>query len=198
MSDGLSNLAPPTTVSRNFRGKDYTFSVITLGDIAEKEAFILSLRPNPLAILANVPSNASKEISTLIVAEIVKAAQRPVFVSRDEDAEFSKSPIGSMWLLWRALRDNHDEFGRWSEGKPIGHTVGSGVNKKQYSLTPMQGIQKAAEFNESCTEGEAKSALETVLGKVEQSDALGNSDGPSPTSPSPTTTATPTVESPGA
>lgn len=53
--DGLQNLAGDKTITREINGKRYTFDVLRLKDHAERERYILSLKPSPLDLLNQLP-----------------------------------------------------------------------------------------------------------------------------------------------
>jgi TRAP-type C4-dicarboxylate transport system substrate-binding protein len=170
MSDGIAHIGPPRQVTRTIEGKEYTFSTIILADHAEKENYILSLMPGPMEALATVPSSVPKHVQEMLVAAAMKAAQRPRFVTRDEEQEFDESLHGNAWRIWRSLRDNHVEFGKPTEGRQNKYTIG----KKSYTLTPAEGVQAALDFMERIgNEALMKQVIPAVDGS-EQADLLPN------------------------
>lgn len=199
MADGLAHLAPAGVVTRTLGGRELRFSVVTMGTLAEKEAYILALMPNPMAIIGTIPDNAPKYAQELIAAAAMKVAMRPAYVSRDEDQDFDASPHGAAWAAWRGLRDNHAEFGMWSDGCEVRHTVGTGANRRRYTMTPQQGVEACMALFEEIYlhDKSAKEKVAAALAEAEQKELLGNSAGPSPTSQNQTTTAESIAASPG-
>jgi hypothetical protein len=53
--DGIRNIAGRRTVSLQIDGKTYTLEPMVLAEYAEREAYILGLKPNPLEVLASLP-----------------------------------------------------------------------------------------------------------------------------------------------
>lgn len=145
MSDGIQNLVGTKKITREFNGKSYSFSVRVLDDHAEKEAYILALKPNPFTILDKLPPETSARTREIVEARAVAEAMRPAFVSRREEAEFDNSLHGLAWGLWRALRDNHEEFGLLPDGKTSAFVNPAG---KAYGITPAEGVQKLLELIE--------------------------------------------------
>lgn len=143
--DGVSNLIGRKTFTRTFGGKTYTFwSMRVLQDHAEKEAFILSLRPSLWDIIRSLPADVPKETRHRLESQAVERASKAQIVSRLEELEFDNSINGLAYTLWRCLRDHHPEFGQLQPGQPAAY-IFQGIG---YSLTPMQGVQAAKDFIE--------------------------------------------------
>jgi hypothetical protein len=167
MSDGLHNLVGRKQITRTLNGKQYTFRVMVLADHAEKEAYILGLKPDPLASLAKLPANMPSHVRQSVVDAAMKSATRAQFVTRHEEQEFDESLHGLAWSLWRSLRDNHADFGK---GGAVVYTAPSEVS---YSLTPAQGVQKALDLIEEVG-SKHLTDLMNIRDGVEEKTDLGN------------------------
>lgn len=190
MLDGISNVIGRKTVTRTIDGKTYTFSVMVLADHAEKERYILSLRPDPLAMLSRLPPNAPERVRKGLEDAIVRAASRPAFVSREDEEAFDKSLHGLAWSIWRALRDHHAEFGKMVDGQSVAYESSSGIS---YCVTPAEGVQRALDLIEAAGNQHLRTFLDVRDGVTEATE-LGNSAGSA--SPS-RTNVTPPAGSPG-
>lgn len=143
--DGISNLIGRKTFTRTFAGKEYTFwSMRVLQDHAEKESYILSLRPSAWDMIRDLPPDVPRETRQRLEAQAIDRAGRAQIVSRLEELEFDNSLNGLAYSLWRCLRDHHAEFGMLQPDQSPVYSVG-GVG---YSLTPAQGVQAAKDFIE--------------------------------------------------
>lgn len=169
MSDGIAHIGPPRVIKLTIDGKEYSFTTIILAEHAEKEAYILSLRPDALQALATLPATAPKHVQSLVADAAMKAAQRPAFVTRDEEAQFDESLHGMAWRIWRSLRENHTEFGMPTEGAQIKHKVGS----KTFTMSPADGVQSALTFMETIGNEQVGRVINAV-GGTEQAELVGN------------------------
>lgn len=169
MSDGIAHIGPPRVIKLTIDGKEYSFTTIILAEHAEKEAYILSLRPDALQALSTLPATAPKHVQSLVADAAMKAAQRPAFVTRDEEAQFDESLHGMAWRIWRSLRENHVEFGMPTDGAPIKHKVGS----KAFAMSPADGVQAALTFMETIGNEQVGRVINAV-GGTEQAELVGN------------------------
>lgn len=168
--DGISNLVGVKKVSREFNGRTYSFSLKVLADHAEKEEYLLSLKPDPFAVLAKVPADMDPQMRAAIADRITSAALKAQFASRIDESEFDASLHGLAWGIWRALRDNEEDFGRLKKGEEPVFTTPLGVG---YSLTVAEGIQKTLDFIEAV--GNARFAeLQDIRDGVENPPELKN------------------------
>jgi hypothetical protein len=149
-----------------------------LAEYREVEAYLVDMRRNPIDIMrqaANLPPSVLK----LLIEESVKSANAPTFVTSTDYEQFQRSPHGMAYDVWRALRDNHDEFGMIPKGQKggVAYKAPNGVG---YSITPEQGVQLAldlvAEYGQK-----AFVELAEIARASSQEVALGNSIGPNET-----------------
>lgn len=169
MSDGIAHIGPPRVLKLTIDGKEYSFTTIILAEHAEKESYILSLRPDPLQALSTLSASAPKHVQALVADAAMKAAQRPAFVTRDEEAQFDESLHGMAWRIWRSLRENHAEFGKSADGVEVKHRVGS----KSFTMSPTDGVQAALTFMETIGNAQLSRVLKVMDG-IEQTELLGN------------------------
>ena len=146
MADGLFNIAGRPAQVHEFAGMELSFRAITLAEHAEKEAYIASLRPDPLAALERVSAKAAPSVRRSIEDAVLRAVSAPLFVSRETEQEFDQSVHGVAWGLWRALRDDNGEFGQLSPGETATYTSPAGVG---YSVGPRDGVQLAMDLMEA-------------------------------------------------
>jgi hypothetical protein len=182
LSDGISNLVGGRTISRKFGDRTFHFSVVVLAEHAEKEQYILSLKPTVYELLSQIPSTAGARTRQALEDAAFRSATKPQCVTRDDESEFDQSLHGLAWGLWRALRDNHKEFGRMTSGADAVYTSPAG---RPYSITPAEGVQRALDFIEQ-NGNERFGELVDIRDGVEQKSEMGNSSG-SENSPSRTT-----------
>jgi hypothetical protein len=172
MLEGVSNLIGRKTITRTIDGRAWTFSVMVLADHAEKERYILSLKPDPVALMLRLPATTPASVRKSVEDAIVRAASRGQFVTQDEEAEFDKSLHGLAWSIWRALRDHHQEFGRLADGERVAYQAGSAG----YSITPADGVQRALDLIEAAGNAHLKTFMDVRDGVTERTE-LGNSAG---------------------
>lgn len=179
--DGISNLVGRKSVTRTFNGREYRFSLKVLADHAEKEAYILSLKPSPFDVLATLPDSLNPDARAVIEERLTKEALRPQFVTREQEVDFDCSLHGLAWGLWRSLRDNEHDFGKLKDGEMAVFETPLGVG---YSLTPEQGIQRTLDFIEEVGD-ERVAELHDIRDGVESPPELKNSSGSGTTNQTP-------------
>lgn len=112
--DGIANVAGLRTVPLKIGGKTYTLAPMILAEYAERENYILSLRPDPWERLKTIPENlpawAKDAILKQITDDINRESRMPRVVTMEEEARFDASLHGIGWRLMRALRGNHPEI----------------------------------------------------------------------------------------
>lgn len=170
MSDGLNNMAGRPTVTREFNGKTYHFRTIVLGEHAEKETYIQSLKPNPLEVLAKIPPTVAQNVRRSIEDAALRAATVPQFVTREQESQFDESLHGLAWGLWRSLRDLNEDFGKRVSTAPPKHITPLGI---EYDMTPTEGVQRCLDLIEEL--GNKHFAdLVAIRDGVVQKDIVGN------------------------
>lgn len=133
-------------LKRTYNGREFRFSLKVLADHAEKEAYILSLKPSPFTLLETLPKEMDPRARAIAEDRMIKEALRPQIVSHAEEISFDQSIQGLAWGLWRSLRDFEHDFGKLHDKEEAVFTTPLGVG---YSLTPAQGIQRTLDFIES-------------------------------------------------
>ena len=199
MSDGIHNLTGEQSfpIRDLLTGPDgetqnYTFTVATLDDYGEKEAYILSLRPDPWQVLTAVPAGTHPSVRTIMQEAVQALLAKPQFATRKEESDFNGSTHGMAWEFWRSLRDNHEEF-----GKPDGKTSVTyrAPNGKEYTIGPSGGIRAALRFIQR--NQQHQHAFKDISRRINESGQLGNSPGPAKSEPgSETTGGTPSPDGP--
>ena len=182
MTDGLNNLLGTRKISRKFGDKEYTFSVIVLAEHAEKESYVTSLRGNPLEGLiravASLPPSMKEDRRSFrkmvdrLEDKCLKALSAPSFITRDVEEEFDNSLHGLAWSLWRALRDNHAEFGMVENSDS--NVVWKSDAGREYTMTPKEGVQTCLDFMENTVGSERFKELFQIRDGVEAPSELGN------------------------
>jgi hypothetical protein len=91
-------------------GKQYTLRPLKVGVYGEMEAFVASLRVDPL----EAASAAVQKLPSAHHAAIWDAAMRAVMTGRNvttqEMANFENSLAGYAWKLWQCLKQDHPEI----------------------------------------------------------------------------------------
>lgn len=173
--DGLSYLTTRRFITREICGRTLTFTVAVLAEHAEKEQYILSLKPSPLETLASLPASTPISVRTRIEETAIRIATKARFATRDEEAEFDNSLHGLAWGLWRALRDNHEEFGRIGPGSKSAPAYTSPAGN-HYSIGPAEGVQRVLSLIEAGG-NESLATLKAIRDGAEEADILPNSAG---------------------
>jgi len=149
----------------------------TLAEYREVEQYITAMRRNPVDVIkqaADLPAN----VLGLLVAESIKVASAPTYVRGDEYQSFESSPRGMAFDVWRALRDNEEEFGMIPQGEKRNAAYVFGG--KRYTLGPDEGVQKVLDLFDEYG-GDAIQELARIARASSQQVALGNSNGPTET-----------------
>lgn len=91
-------------------GAQYTLRPLTVGAYAAMEAFIASVKPDPLAIA----SEAVKRLPASQHDAVWRAAMREAITARtvtaEEAAVFENSVDGLAWKLWQCMKVDHPEI----------------------------------------------------------------------------------------
>ena len=113
-TNGLARLLPDLTKEIELScGTKLVFHKVTIGDLGEKEQFIVSRRPalslgfdlENLFPLLKAKSKELAEAVLLAVKECVVASlERPTFATNEELYNFEASPTGQAFDLWLTLR----------------------------------------------------------------------------------------------
>lgn len=175
--DGLSNQLGTRQITFVFddaEGKDkFTFTVIVLDGYAEKEQYILSLCPSPLQLVTTLPDNTPAHIASGFMEKALELAMRPQYITRTEEKKFDMALHGLAWSLWRGLRDNHAEFGKYVEGSKVVYTTPDGTD---YTVTPEEGVTLMYKFIERAGVARFKE-LVAIRDGIEEPPELGKSSG---------------------
>lgn len=100
-------------------GKEYTLRPITIGIYSEMEAFIVSRKPDPLA----VASEAVKRLPSSQHDAVWKAAMSQAVnnrtVTADETSAFENSVDGLAWKVWQCVKHDHPEIKSLQDAKAL-------------------------------------------------------------------------------
>ena len=111
MSDGLKNVSSSGGAFIKFDGKQYTLQKVFLGGLSEIEAYLKSMRENPLARLAeHLDKFASAHHEKLIAVAIRESTELNRPVSMDDVQEFTNTIEGQQFFFWLSVRQNHPEL----------------------------------------------------------------------------------------
>lgn len=139
-------------------GKLYKLRPFRMSAYAEIEAYILSLREDPITLAAQAAAQAPESQHAVIWETAFKLASKSRTVSREELAQFDNTLMGLACRVWICLKEDHaDEFPRPEDVLPW-----------------MERI--AREKGEDATKAE----LQAKVSVASQQADLGNSSGPTP------------------
>jgi hypothetical protein len=133
-------------------GKPYTLRPLTVGVYGEMEAFVMSLRGDPLAAAGQAVKNLPAEQHSAVWDAAMRAVMANRCVSTAEMASFENSVRGYAWKLWKCVEKDHPEI----------DTI-----DKALELLERIGPQRAAEVD---------AKLRVASGEAD----LGKSSGPAP------------------
>lgn len=119
--DGISNLSGDRTAHITIGGKRYTLRPQVLAEYAERERYILSLKPNPIEVAAKSPP----EVRDQLLERAWSEATRPQIVTMDEESRFDASMHGIAWRFWRAVRRDHPEVAGVQDALDLIETLGN-------------------------------------------------------------------------
>lgn len=108
--DGLSHVAGRRTLTIEIGGKVYTLSPTRLADYADRETYILSLRPDPWDIVRRMPADLPPIAQARIEQKLIDQAMKPRLVTFDEEMAFDSSLHGTAYRFWQALKPHHPEI----------------------------------------------------------------------------------------
>jgi hypothetical protein len=91
-------------------GKDYTFRPLTVGLYASMEAYVVSRRPDPLAIASEAVKRLPAQNHDAIWRAAMSAAITARTVSPAEMSDFENSVDGLCWKVWQSLKQDHPEI----------------------------------------------------------------------------------------
>ena len=105
--------------------KVYTLSPLTFGFFGEMEAFVCSLRGDPIAVATEASAEVPATLQPMLWDAAVRAAVYAKIVPASEMANFEKSMAGIGWKLWKCLEPKHgDEFKTHSDALALLTTIG--------------------------------------------------------------------------
>jgi len=91
-------------------GKSYTLRPLTVGVYASMETYLVSTRPDPLAIASEavkrLPANQHEAVWKAAMAQAVAGRT----VTSQQVAEFENSIDGLAWKLWQCLKQDQPEI----------------------------------------------------------------------------------------
>ena len=153
--DGLFSLCGAREIPFTHDGRTYTFSVRTLKNFAAFESFMLSRIVSPYVGIGDLPT---EELQKIAAAAAATEAAKPRIVTISQANQFEDSHLGTGYRIWQALSPKHpDEF--------------------PPDLPAVEGAQLGLDFIEWTGRAEE---LQRILNEVDETDILGNSDGPTP------------------
>jgi hypothetical protein len=167
------------TVDHEFGGQVWKFSIWRYRDHMEKAEYINSRTRSPLDSLSQLPGSLDPASKQAVQQFLAKMASGLMITSREDEQAFDDSKEGTGYAVWRALRDNHEEFGMLTNGAVPRHTVGSGPGQRGYGMTPEEGVETAhAWIDAFCHSVDDYQQLTLVLLGLTEEDLVGNSSGP--------------------
>jgi hypothetical protein len=104
MSDGLSRVAGRVSATFVYRDTSYTLRVPTLGDIAELESYVASLRPNPLVEATKALDQIDAKHHDKVLAAAMEAARLSSRATLLEIVEFLHTTAGAAFMFWLLAR----------------------------------------------------------------------------------------------
>lgn len=102
-------------------GTKYKLRPLTVGAYADLEAYIASLRPDPLEAAAKAvenPSIPAKHHATIWETAMREASSVRIVTAR-EIAEFESDINGLAWSLWQSLKADHPEIDSVESAKAL-------------------------------------------------------------------------------
>jgi hypothetical protein len=109
MNDGLQNVAGVGTRIEIGR-RDYRLAPISLGDLAEIEQHVVSLRADPIAALAGSIDRFTSAQQQYLLSEAVRqASQQGRYAAAAEVDAFLKTCAGIGFFFWLAVRKHQPE-----------------------------------------------------------------------------------------
>jgi hypothetical protein len=91
-------------------GQDYTFRPLTVGVYASMEAYVVSRRPDPLAIASEAVKRLPASQHDAIWKAAMSAAITNRTISPAEMSDFENSVDGLCWKIWQSLKQDHPEI----------------------------------------------------------------------------------------
>lgn len=91
-------------------GKQYTLRPAVLGVYAEMEAYVVSLRQDPLEIATRACQRAPANQHAAIWDAAMRAERSARIATAEEMASFENSVPGIAWKLWKSLEQDHPEI----------------------------------------------------------------------------------------
>lgn len=89
--------------------KTFKLSPLTFGFYGEMEAYVCSLRADPITLASEASASLPETSRPLLWDAAVRAAMYAKVVPASEIANFEKSMAGIAWKLWKCLEPNHAE-----------------------------------------------------------------------------------------
>lgn len=87
----------------------FTLSPLTFGFFGEMEAYVCSLRSDPIAVATEASASVPESMRPMLWDAAVRAACYAKIVPASEMANFERSMAGIAWKLWKTLEPKHGE-----------------------------------------------------------------------------------------
>lgn len=91
-------------------GKQYTLRPLTVGVYAQMEAYIISCRPDPLAVASEAVGKLPASQHDAVWRAAMNQAVAARVVTAEAAAEFENSVNGLAWKLWQCMREDNPEI----------------------------------------------------------------------------------------
>jgi hypothetical protein len=167
-------LDPSRTIDHEFAGKLWRFKVWIFAEHLEKADYLHKRMKSPLQALCDIPQDAPLDSKQRVEKYLAEMACGLLLVDRMDEAEFDDSKEGQAYHIWRALRDNHEEFGAVLNGKPGTYRV----LDSSYMFGPEIGIQRGLEWMNACIQSKQDVlALGLILSGASEADISKNLSG---------------------
>jgi hypothetical protein len=100
-------------------GKQYKLRPLTIGIYAQMESFIISRRPDPLAIASEAVRKLPQSQHDAVWRAAMNQAVAARTVTAEEAAAFENSVDGLAWKLWQCMVENHPEIDSIAAAKAL-------------------------------------------------------------------------------
>ena len=88
----------------------YTLRPLTVGIYAEMESYVVSRRPDPLAVASEAVKSLPPSQHDAVWKAAMNQAVNARIVTADESAAFENSVDGLAWKVWQCLKQDHPEI----------------------------------------------------------------------------------------
>lgn len=109
----------------NLDGTEYKIRPLTVGAYSEMEAYIVSLRSDPLGEAANAVDRLPPQHHAAIWEAAMKQAVNNRTVTGPEAAAFENSIHGLAWKFWQCLKQDHPDIASVNDAMELLSYAGS-------------------------------------------------------------------------